>query len=155
AMGSVTEGSPLIAYRQLAVVDARGNTAVWTGDHCLGTNATAIAHGAAAAGNLLASSAVPERMVASYRDASGQFGDRLLAALVAGLDAGGEAGPVHSAGMLIVDTVSWPTTDLRVDWSDDPVGDLSRLWRLWRPQIGAYLARALDPGSAPGYSVPE
>src|SRR3982074_538802 len=52
-------------------------------------------------------------------------GAALLQALRAGLDAGGEAGPVHSAGLLIVREVSWPIVDLRVDWSEgDPVADL-------------------------------
>jgi uncharacterized Ntn-hydrolase superfamily protein len=47
----------------------------------------------------------------------------------------------------------FPLTDLRVDWSDDPVGDLAKLWRLWRPQAEAYRTRALDPASAPSYGV--
>ena len=82
------------------------------------------------------------------------LGTRLVAALASGLAAGGEAGPVHSAGLLIVDDVPWPVTDLRVDWSDDPVGDLSSLWRLWRPQAAAYRQRALDPAASPSYGVP-
>ncbi len=43
-----------------------------------------------------------------------------MAALAAGLRAGGEAGPVHSAGLIVVSDVPWPVTDLRVDWSEDP-----------------------------------
>ena len=80
--------------------------------------------------------------------------DRLVAALTAGLRAGGEAGPVHSAGLVIVSDVPWPVTDLRVDWSEDPVAELSALWRLWRPQADAYRLRALDPAAAPSYGVP-
>ena len=70
------------------------------------------------------------------------------------MQAGGEEGPVHSAGLLIVSDVPWPVTDLRVDWSDDPVAALTALWRLWRPQAAAYRTRALDPAAAPSYGVP-
>ena len=83
------------------------------------------------------------------------LGDRLLAALRAGRDAGGEEGPVHSSGMVIVDRVPWYVTDLRVDWrDDDPIVELGRLWQLWQPQAETYVTRALDPASAPGYDVP-
>jgi uncharacterized Ntn-hydrolase superfamily protein len=71
-----------------------------------------------------------------------------------GLTAGGEAGPVRSAGLLVVREVPWPVADLRVDWADDPVGDLAKLWRLWRPQLDDYVARALRPDAAPRYGVP-
>ena len=80
--------------------------------------------------------------------------DRLLAAMKTALTLGGEEGPVHSAGMKVVDRVPWPETDLRIDWSDDPIHDLEALWRLWRPLKNDYITRALDPGSAPGYGVP-
>ena len=64
----------------------------------------------------------------------------------AGLDAGGEEGPVHSSGLLIVRDVSWPVANLRVDWSDaDPIADLERLWALYEPQLEAYVTRAIDP----------
>jgi uncharacterized Ntn-hydrolase superfamily protein len=77
-----------------------------------------------------------------------------ITALTAGLTAGGEAGPVRSAGMLIVETVEWPVTDLRVDWADDPIEELATLWRLWEPQSDSYVQRALDPSAAPAFGVP-
>jgi uncharacterized Ntn-hydrolase superfamily protein len=80
--------------------------------------------------------------------------DRLLDALRAGAVAGGEEGPVHSCGLLVVDKVAWPVTDLRVDWHHDPITELARLWAVWRPQEAAYVQRALDPTAAPGYGVP-
>ncbi len=73
----------------------------------------------------------------------------------AALAAGGEAGPGHSAGMLVVDKVSWPVADLRVDWHEsDPIGALADLWMLYKPQLAAYVTRALDPTEAPSYGVP-
>ena len=73
----------------------------------------------------------------------------------AAVDAGGEEGPVHSAGLKIVDKVSWPVADLRVDWTEAcPVAALRDLWRVYEPQLEAYVTRALDPDAAPTYGVP-
>jgi uncharacterized Ntn-hydrolase superfamily protein len=92
-------------------------------------------------------------MIAAFEAAGGHLGSRLLRALRAGAERGGEAGPIHSAGVLIVRDVSWPIVDLRVDWSDDPVADLQRIWEIYAPQIDAYVQRAIDPGRAPGFGV--
>lgn len=147
--------APHLDYRQLALVDANGRTAAFSGVRTLGIHRTAEAQDAVAAGNLLADRQVPERMVAAFRDSAGApLGDRLLGAMRAALDAGGEEGPVRSAGMLLVRDVPWPVADLRVDWSDDPIGDLERLWARWQPEMDAYVSRALDPASAPSYGVP-
>jgi uncharacterized Ntn-hydrolase superfamily protein len=75
--------------------------------------------------------------------------------MTAGIVAGGEEGPVHSAGMLVVDRTPWPLADLRVDWHDsDPIAELRRLWDLWRPQMDGYITRALNPTAAPSFGVP-
>ena len=83
------------------------------------------------------------------------LGDRLIAAMRAAVAAGGEEGPVHSAGMKLVDKVSWPVADLRIDWTGDcPIEALARLWEIYQPQLDAYVTRALDPTAAPSYGVP-
>jgi uncharacterized Ntn-hydrolase superfamily protein len=155
AMAAVTAEEPLIAWRQLTAIDRNGVTAAWSGVQTLGTYATAESADCVAAGNLLANSSVPLEMVGSFIGGSDtDLAGRLIAALAAGLRAGGEAGPVHSAGLIVVSDVPWPVTDLRVDWSEDPIAELSALWRLWRPQVDAYRLRAVDPARAPGYGVP-
>jgi uncharacterized Ntn-hydrolase superfamily protein len=155
AMARVTEQEPLISWRQLSAIDRNGVTAAWSGAETLGTYATAEGPDCVAAGNLLADDRVPLEMVGAFAGLPEiDFGDRLVAALAAGLHAGGEAGPVHSAGLIIASDVPWPVTDLRVDWSDDPIGELTTLWRLWRPQADAYRLRAFDPAAAPSYGVP-
>ena len=109
----------------------------------------------AAAGNLLKDQSIPQRMVDVFLEKQeNDLEDRLLAAMKAALALGGEEGPVHSAGMKVVDRVPWPETDLRIDWSDEPIHDLEALWRLWRPLRSDYVTRALDPASAPAYGVP-
>jgi uncharacterized Ntn-hydrolase superfamily protein len=110
---------------------------------------------AAAAGNLLARAEVPAAMIAAFEGISIPFAARLLHALRAGVEAGGEAGPIHSAGLLVVRDVSWPIVDLRVDWADaDPVAELTALWERYEPQVEDYVRRALDPAAAPSFGVP-
>ena len=155
ALAAVTAGAAHVEFRQLSVVDAAGRSAAFSGSHTLGVHATRTAADCAAAGNLLADARVPAAMTEAFLLDPGQsLGDRLVAALRAGRDAGGEEGPVRSAGMIVVDAVPWPVSDLRVDWTDgDPVEELRGLWRLWRPQAEDYVTRALDPSAAPRYGV--
>ena len=94
-------------------------------------------------------------MVAMFHQTCGHLGDRLIAAMFAGLDAGGEAGKVHSAGLLIVDRQDWPLAELRCDWTEDcPITAISTAWDIYRPQMDDYVARALNPDTAPSYGVP-
>jgi uncharacterized Ntn-hydrolase superfamily protein len=88
------------------------------------------------------------------RHADLHLAERLLCSLEAGVAAGGEEGPTHSAALLVAGENAWPLVDLRVDWSDDPVGDLRNLWVLYQPQMNDYLDRALNPAVAPAYGVP-
>jgi len=143
-------------YRQLALVDRNGGTASFSGAKTLGTHRIKEAANVVAAGNLLKSPDVPDRMVESFlKDEKAPLGDRLIGAMRAALAAGGEEGPVHSVGMLLVREVSWPIADLRIDWHEtDPIGELARLWELWQPQMEAYVTRALNPVAAPSYGVP-
>lgn len=156
ALAKLRAEAPYIDYRQLALVDRQGGTATFSGSKTLGTHATARARDVAVAGNLLKNKDIPESMVQAFEAAEkAHLGDRLIGAMLAALDAGGEEGPVHSVGMLLVHEVGWPVADLRVDWHEtDPIGELKRLWELWRPQMDAYVTRALNPSTAPSYSVP-
>ncbi len=154
ALEAVTAGRAHIGWRQLLVVDAAGQVAIHSGAHVLGLAAEARGRDCAAGGNLLADPGVPQAMVAAFEAARGDLGDRLMAALEAGLAAGGEAGPVHSAGLKLADRLAWPVADLRSDWSDTPVTDLRRAWEVYRPQMADYVQRAENPSAAPGYGVP-
>lgn len=155
AMAQVVNETGLIAYRQLSVVDAQGGSAAFSGEKVLGVYDFARAPHVAVAGNLLADRSIPARMVAAFEEKpEADLEDRLLAAMKTALALGGEEGPVHSAGLKIVGAVPWPETDLRIDWSDNPIHALEALWRLWRPLKDDYIIRALDPASAPSYGVP-
>ena len=142
-----------IGWRQLAAVDRAGNTAHHTGARALGAHAVAEGEGCVALGNLLADASVPRAMIAGFTSARGHLAERLLIGLESGLAAGGEEGPVHSAGLLVADRQPWPVVDLRVDWHEQPVAALRALWTEYAPQLYAYITRALDPDAAPTFGV--
>ena len=128
ALDAVVRKASYSQHRQLSVVSAAGDVAVFSGTHTLGVHASATGEGAVACGNLLADPGVPAAMI--------------------------EAGPVHSTGLLIAEDQAWPLTDLRVDWHDDPVGQLQAAWAVWKPQAHEYVGRALNPAQSPSYGVP-
>jgi uncharacterized Ntn-hydrolase superfamily protein len=145
---SVLFGYRHAGYRQLAVLDARGRTAVHNGAFALPLAAAAEAENAIALGSGLADEGVAEAALAAFRSKAGHLPGRLLAALGAGLDAGGTAEPLRSAGLLVVKDVAFPVVDLRVDWSEDPVGALETIWAVYAPRVDLHVAEALDPAAA-------
>lgn len=147
--------APHASYRQILVVDRDGGAAIHSGPNALGIWAGARGVDVASGGNLLATPEVPRAIVAAFEATVGPLGDRLIAAMRAGLEAGGEAGPIRSAGMKIVDRLAWPLVDLRCDWTEgDPIAELARAWEVYAPQAEAYVTRALDPTAAPSFGVP-
>jgi uncharacterized Ntn-hydrolase superfamily protein len=155
ALAQAVASTPFAAYRQLAVLGREGAPAVYSGAQALGITATVVGQDAAAAGNLLSHHGIPSVMLTAFEHSAGHLGARLLGALRAAVEHGGEAGPIHSAGLLIVREVDWPIVDLRVDWTEgDPVAELDSIWQLYAPQIEAYVQRALDPTRAPSFGVP-
>ena len=155
AIAEVRKRGRFIEYRQVLAVDTKGGTAIHSGPNSLGIWTQAQGTDVASGGNLLANDGVPNAIVEGFETATGHLGDRLIAAMRAGLAAGGEAGPVHSAGMMLVDRVPWPVADLRCDWTEDcPVEAIATAWEVYKPQLDAYIQRALDPREAPSYGVP-
>jgi uncharacterized Ntn-hydrolase superfamily protein len=155
AMAIVESTAENIQFRQLLAVDGAGGAAIFTGSEALGKRGAAKGLGVASGGNLLADAAIPEKIVAAFLASEGHLGDRLLVAMRAAVAAGGEEGPIHSAGMKLVQEVPWPVADLRVDWTEGcPIAALTSLWEIYKPQLAAYVTRALSPAAAPSYGVP-
>ncbi len=155
AIAQVRKRGKFIEYRQVLAVDSSGRTAIHSGPNSLGIWTQAQGENVASGGNMLANDGVPRAIVDGFLGSSGHLGDRLIAAMRAGLAAGGEAGPVHSAGLKIVDKVSWPVADLRCDWTEDcPIEAVATIWEIYQPQLEAYIQRAIDPREAPSYGVP-
>lgn len=155
ALASARAQGAFMEYRQVLLVDATGQTAIHSGPNALGVWAQSQARNVASGGNLLADNRVPQAIVDGFLASRGHLGDRLIAAMRAGLQAGGEAGPIHSAGIKLVDKVSWPVADLRCDWTEDcPIEAVATAWNVYKPQLDAYIQRAIDPRAAPSYGVP-
>lgn len=154
AVAGAVAGTEHSDWRQLILVGNEGAPVIHTGSQALGICGQHIGQDCASAGNLLASEGVPKAMVEAFEASEGALAGRLLIALVAAIDAGGEAGPVHSMGIQVADKVAWPVVDLRVDWSDTPLEDMQQLWEVYQPQQDAYVTRALNPAESPSYGVP-
>lgn len=134
ALATLVAADPDRAIRQVAMVDREGRSAAHTGERCIAHACHLLGEGFSVQANLMANPGICEAMAAAFQDAMEiDFSGRLLAALEAAQDAGGDARGRQSAGLLVVpgpdDPLdrSAPITDLRVDDSDRPLADLRRL----------------------------
>jgi uncharacterized Ntn-hydrolase superfamily protein len=133
--------------RQIGIVDAQGRSAAFTGTRCIQYASHCTTHGVSAQGNMLAAPHIPDAMVEAYCCATGDFAEKILAALDAAQAAGGDARGMQSAGLLVVgaarDGRPWNAVihDERVDDSSAPLVELRRLVDLRRGyrNIGAIL----------------
>lgn len=133
-------------WRQLAVMDVAGNTAAFSGSRTKPEMSAAPAQDVCAIGNILSNARVPAAMLHGFQaDPTMPLAERLLHALDEGLAAGGENDPVRSACLMVVERESFPLVDLRVDWHDEPIGELRALWNRYAPQTNDYLLRAVNP----------
>jgi len=129
--------------RQVHAIDAHGRAAVWTGRNCVGWAGGIAGQGWSAAGNMLTGEAViADTMAAFLARAELRLPERMLAALEAGEAAGGDRRGRQSAALKLITTEDFPDIDLRVDDHRDPLGELSRLMKLWRLQREPGLADA-------------
>ncbi len=112
--------------RQCVIIDQNGTTAAWTGGEINPWCGSLLEQDVAAAGNLLAGPEVLDDMMATYQSGSSQpFARRLLAALTAGFDAGGDKRGTKSAVLKVYSTESYPDVDVRVDWSTNPMPEMA------------------------------
>jgi uncharacterized Ntn-hydrolase superfamily protein len=133
-------------WRQLAVMDVAGNTAAFSGSRTKPEMSAAPAQDVCAIGNILSNARVPAAMLHGFQaDPTMPLAERLLHALDEGLAAGGENDSVRSACLMVVERESFPLVDLRVDWHDEPIGELRALWNRYAPQTNDYLLRAVNP----------
>ena len=123
-------------YRQVAVLDVHGNTAAHTGKGCVREAGHCTGADYSVQANMMLRSTVWNAMEEAYRNASGKLSDRMLAALTAAQQEGGDIRGKQSAGMVIVSTSSTGNTDqdlkldIRVEDHPDPLKELARLLQL-------------------------
>ncbi|HEY7224026.1 MAG TPA: DUF1028 domain-containing protein [Micromonosporaceae bacterium] len=129
ALAEAVAADPTPFVRQVGVVGPTGQGAAHTGPGCIGHAGHACAEGFAVQANMMASPAVWPAMAQAYTSAEGPLARRLLSALNAAQAAGGDARGVKSAAILVVGAQPGDgrLIDVRVDYSDDPLGELARL----------------------------
>lgn len=122
--------------RQFGIVDASGRSATFTGARCIAWAGGTAGDDFAAQGNCLASPAVVDALAATFRSSGGHLADRLVAALRAGQDAGGDKRGQQSAALVIEKPgggyagLNDRYVDLRVDDHPAPIEELARLLEL-------------------------
>lgn len=134
------------AHHQIGIVDRDGNSAARTGEankdwagHLTGKNFVAM-------GNYLTSSRTAEAIAASF-ESSGELelDERLLRAIEAGRDAGGQRNGQRSAALIVHHREVYSWVDLRVDASAEPIAELRRIHGLFSPLREHFTRRAVDP----------
>jgi uncharacterized Ntn-hydrolase superfamily protein len=145
-MAELMASDPYIEKRQLSIVDKDGRSVCHTGvenrewcGHVHGQNF-------AAAANMVVGEPVVKAMAERFESTPDlPLEERLLLAIEAGHDAGGEAIGEHSAGLLVVDREVFPRVDLRVDDHATAVAELRRIFELYKPLIDYFQERAANP----------
>lgn len=146
---AVIAATPHHGWRQLAVLDAHGRAATFSGAHVRPERGEAHAQDCAAIANIVRSERIPAAMVTAFaRNPDRPLPDRLLAGLLAGQEAGSEFVPLVSAALLVVHRHSFPFVDLRVDQHEQPIEALAALWDAYQPEADAYVVRAIDPDAS-------
>lgn len=144
AVEAVLSVDPRREHRQIGVVNAKGEAYAFTGKECLPYAGHLIGDGYTVQGNILAGEEVLEAMARAYEATKGELVDKLLAALKAGDDAGGDRRGKQSAAIIVVRKCGGyggceegvdKYVDLRVDDHPDPVNELIRLFRIWEITI--------------------
>jgi uncharacterized Ntn-hydrolase superfamily protein len=117
------------AIRQAHMMDAHGGFAAHTGQDCVDWAGHIIGDGHSVAGNMLAGPQVIEATSQSYlANAALPFAERLITAMVAGENEGGDKRGRQAAGLIIHRGEHHPWLDLRADDHADPLAELARLW---------------------------
>ena len=144
-----SDGPERIEWRQIAVVDRDGRTAAHTGTNNEDWRGHVAKENFVACGNRLANERVCPAMGEVF-EKTGELdlADRLLRALEAARDAGGQVAGQYSAALLVYHQRSYAWVDLRADEHNEPIGELRRLYTLYVPLISYYNERPNHPSMA-------
>ena len=136
ALDRLTSADPEARHRQAGIVDAQGRSATYTGSGCIPWAGGRPGACYAAQGNILVGGATVDAMAATFEATAGTLAERLLAALAAGQEAGGDRRGMQSAALLVVRERGGygghndRYLDLRVDDHPSPIAELRRLYAL-------------------------
>ena len=142
------EGDRYFEYRQFAILDTYGNFAVRTGNKARAWAGEVAESDHIATGNVLVGEKVVRAMSDAFKKSAGEeLEERLMRALEAGRDAGGQEEGQTSAAIVVFGRHEFPLVNLRADVSAEPVAELRRHFDWFKPLIDYYEKRTLDPGS--------
>ena len=126
--------------RQVAIVDRDGNTAAYTGAQCIPWAGQVEGGGYVCIGNILAAEEVVKAMARAFETSKEEeLPERLLRALEAAQEAGGDRRGRQSAGILVVHSEEYPYCDLRVDDHPDPIPELRRVFEVYQRELTPFL----------------
>ncbi len=135
--------------RQVHAMDKEGRFAAFTGAKCIDWCGHTVRDGFSVAGNMLAGETVVRDTADAFAAQSElPFARRLIAAMLAGEQAGGDKRGKQSSALLIHDGEDYPLLDLRVDDHADPLAELARLETVARERWVHFrraMPRAADP----------
>ena len=118
------------------MVDANGRTAAFTGKACVDWKGHLVGENYVVAGNMLVDAQVIQAMAEAFESIGGELEERLLVALEAGQKAGGDKRGKRSAALLVVKRREYrgvrPFIDLRVDYHEEPLEELRRIFEAYR-----------------------
>ena len=138
-----------IGWRQIAVLAADGTAAFFNGGNISSIHKGRVGRACVAVGNSIRSTGVVDAMVEIFEaNAAQPLAERLMRAIEAGHEAGGELKQIKSAALVVAHKESVPFVDLRIDLSPRPLEELRFLWELYQPMADDYVVRAVDPDKA-------
>lgn len=153
-MAELKANDPNHEFRQIAVIDRLGRLAAYSGPKNRGWAGHVTGEGYVAMGNVLAGKPVIDAMAKAYEGAAKfSFERRLLAAIEAGRDAGGQVGndghlTERSAAVMVYGHYDHAELDLRVDLHDKAIEELRRAFEEYELYRGYYKERAKNPKDA-------
>jgi uncharacterized Ntn-hydrolase superfamily protein len=151
-LSDLKEGDRFFEYRQIAILDFRNNVAVHTGSKAYPWAGEVVGQNHVATGNVLVGKQVVQAMSDAFlANEKDELEDRLLKAVEAGRDAGGQPDGQTSAAIVVYAREEFPIVNLRVDVSLEPVGELRKIFNWFKPLIPYYVTRTNDPSSVPRF----
>ncbi len=128
-------------YRQIGIVDLKGNSAVHSGQEATAWAGSITGDGYVVTGNCLANEHVVQAMSRAFEHSiNKELPERLLRTIEAGRNAGGQSKPYmeRSAALIVHAHEDYPMIDLRVDVHNDAVTELRRVYEFYKPYVPLY-----------------
>ncbi|WP_174729212.1 DUF1028 domain-containing protein [Mesobacillus harenae] len=140
-MDRILKEDPNPEIRQFVIVDNTGKAVAFSGENCDGWYGHTVGENYGVAGNMLVGEDTIQEASKAFAESKGlPLAERLLKALQAGQDAGGDKRGRQSSALKVVDTEAYPLVDLRVDEHPDPVKELGRVYEVAKKELFPFVS---------------